>query len=102
MNMSDVRNTDQTQGFFWAIAIPVTACIVFAAVLLAYHGDKLYDAIVQALHQLREQRMRKKLAPAPLKPGRTWPDMLPLYLRFWNLRGRGGVLIPNSGKQHLL
>jgi hypothetical protein len=102
MNMSDVRNTDQTQGFFWAIAIPVTAGIVFLAVLLAYRGDKLYDAIVQAVHQLKEQRARRRVIPAPLKPGRTWPEMLPFYLRFWSLRERAGFSKSNSEKQHLL
>jgi hypothetical protein len=102
MNMSDVRNTDQTQGFFWAIAIPVTAGIVFAAVLLAYRGDKLYDAIVQTVHQLREQRARKRMTTAPLNPGTTWPDMPHLHLRFWSLRGRGGFATSKSEKQHLL
>jgi hypothetical protein len=102
MNTSDVRNTGRTQSFFWAIAIPVTAGIVFAAVLLAYRGDKLYDAVVQAVHQLREQRARKKMRPIPLKPGRTWQELLPLYLRFWSLRRRSGLSRPDSEKEHLL
>jgi hypothetical protein len=54
MNTADIRNTERGQGYFWAIAVPVTAGIVFAAVLLAYHGDKLYDAILQAIHRLAE------------------------------------------------
>jgi hypothetical protein len=102
MNTSDVRNTDRTQGFFWAIAIPVTASIVFAAVLLAYRGDKLYDAVVQAVYQFREQRARKKMTPSPLESERTWKELLSLSLHFQGLRQRSGFSRPGSEKQHLL
>ncbi|KAF2874298.1 hypothetical protein BDV95DRAFT_627032 [Massariosphaeria phaeospora] len=54
MNTADIRNTNKNQGFFWAIAIPITVTIVGTAVLLAYYGDKLYDATFEAFRKLRE------------------------------------------------
>lgn len=88
MNTSDIRNTNKGQGFFWAIAIPITACIVFAAVLLAYHGDKLYDAIVQAIHQLREQQTIVRATQA--EPGQLLEKTLPLHSSSWTSRRRSG------------
>ncbi|EFQ90083.1 hypothetical protein PTT_13401 [Pyrenophora teres f. teres 0-1] len=83
MNTSDIRNTDRGQGFFWSIALPVTAGIVFAAVLLAYHGDKLYDAIVQTYHQQRDKRLIDKGKAAPLEFSRTWRETLTVLSRSW-------------------
>ncbi|KAF1937395.1 hypothetical protein EJ02DRAFT_412440 [Clathrospora elynae] len=90
MNTVDIRNTSQSQGSFWAIAVPVTLGIVFAVLLLAYHGDKLYDGIVQTVHRLREQRTRNRAKLAPLKSKRTWQKALPLHPRYWGVRGRSG------------
>jgi hypothetical protein len=92
MNMSDIRNTNSTQAFFWAIAIPVTAGIVFAAVLLAYRGDKLYDSVVQAMHEMKEQRRRKNVQ-APLQNGRKWRDLLSFAPPSWVLRRRSNLKI---------
>ncbi|KAF1832236.1 hypothetical protein BDW02DRAFT_503407 [Decorospora gaudefroyi] len=88
MNMVDIRDTNRTQGFFWAIAVPVTAGIVFVAVMLAYHGDKLYDAVVLAVHQVREHRARKGAIPMLLEPETKWRTFLPSMPFPWTLRKR--------------
>ncbi|KAH7384605.1 hypothetical protein BKA66DRAFT_416936 [Pyrenochaeta sp. MPI-SDFR-AT-0127] len=88
MNTSDIRNTSRGQDFFWAIAIPVTAGIVFLAVLLAYHGDKLYDAVVQVVHQLRKKRTQRVAQPEHRQLWSKKP--LPLHQRSWSLRRHSG------------
>ena len=89
MNTSDMRNTDKSQGFFWTIALPVTAGIVFAAVLLAYHGDKIYDTIVQTIHQERDKRKRNQGKTAPLSLTRTWRETFTVLSRSRHMRKEG-------------
>lgn len=94
MNTSDIRNTDRSQTFFWAIAIPVTAGIVFSAVLLAYHGDKLYDAVVQVVHEIREKRA---MTSRPLLEFRNaWDKSLPVYKVPWKARRRSAFGFKNA------
>jgi hypothetical protein len=95
MNMSDIRNTDSTQGFFWAIAIPVTAGVVLAAILLAYRGDKLYDLVVQTAHEVKERRIRRSLPIAPLQDRREWGDIFSFARPSRALRSRSNVTIEN-------
>jgi hypothetical protein len=77
MNTADIRNTDRSQGFFWAIAVPVTAGIVFAAVLLAYHGDKLYDRISQTTHRFRDHGFTSfRKSEVPFGQGLHWNKSL--------------------------
>ncbi|OAL53758.1 hypothetical protein IQ07DRAFT_501866 [Pyrenochaeta sp. DS3sAY3a] len=94
MNTSDIRNTNRSQTFFWAIAIPVTAGIVFSAVLLAYHGDKLYDAVVQVVHEIREKRA---MTSEPLLEFRNaWDKSLPVYKVPWKARRRSAFGFKNA------
>lgn len=88
--MEDIRNTNRSQGFFWAIALPVTAAIVVGAVLLAYQGDKLYDVIAKAFHQWRQDsNMSDHIPRAGLLSIDQKPQ--PFYkqpVRLWNRVGR--------------
>jgi len=88
MNTADIRNTNKNQGFFWAIAVPLTAGIVFTAVLLAYHGDKLYDAVLQTVHQFKEKQLLRR--PSQIESGKSWEKSLPMHSRSWTLRRRSG------------
>jgi hypothetical protein len=81
MNTADIRNMDRGQGYFWAIAVPVTAGIVFAAVLLAYHGDKLYDAILQAIDQFTEHRSNSPAMVLRPERKRSWGQGLATHRR---------------------
>jgi hypothetical protein len=86
MNTADIRNMDRGQGYFWAIAVPVTAGIVFAAVLLAYHGDKLYDAILQAIQQFTEHRSNSPAMVLRPERKRSWGQGLATHRRPWKTR----------------
>jgi hypothetical protein len=86
MNTADIRNTDRGQGYFWAIAVPVTAGIVFAAVLLAYHGDKLYDAGLQTIHQFGEYRSTSSATALRPEKRRSWAGDLATHRRPWKSR----------------
>jgi hypothetical protein len=86
MNTADIRNTDRGQGYFWAIAVPVTLGIVFAAVLLAYHGDKLYDAFWQAVHKLAERRSATSTKILQPEGKRSWMPMPSLRSRPWKVK----------------
>lgn len=55
MNTTDVRNTNHGQGFFWVIAIPVTAGIVGISVLIAYRGANIYAFLSKAYYSLRDE-----------------------------------------------
>jgi hypothetical protein len=86
MNTSDIRNTDRGQGYFWAIAVPVTLGIVFAAVLLAYHGDRLYDAFWQAVHTLAERRTASSTKTLHTERRRSWGKMPSIHAGFPKVR----------------
>lgn len=88
MNTSDIRDMERTQSFFWAISIPVTAAIVTSAVLLAYRGDKLYDAVQYAFDTTKEKYARKKARNVPLKVDVSWWDRMPLVFRRRTFRER--------------
>jgi hypothetical protein len=89
MNMSDIRNTDSTQAFFWAIAIPVTAGIVFVAVFLACRGDKLYYTIVQTTQEVKERWRAKNLQTALSYDGGTSRHISAFSQSSWILRRQG-------------
>ncbi|KAF2193353.1 hypothetical protein K469DRAFT_551060 [Zopfia rhizophila CBS 207.26] len=88
MNTADIRNTNYTQGFFWAIALPVTASIVGISVLVAYQGDKLYDAAIKIFHHIKQDPQ----AMSMMHPGFESIDKtkrnLPFHARPWDWRKR--------------
>jgi hypothetical protein len=86
MNTADIRNTNRGQGYFWAIAVPVTAGIVFAAVLLAYHGDKLYDEGLQAIHQFVAYRSTSSVTELRPRKRRSWGGGLATHRHPWKSR----------------
>jgi Na+/proline symporter len=101
MNTTDIRDTDRTQGFFWAIAIPVTAGIVFASVLLAYQGDKVYDAVAETVHKVKERYSRTRTQGSMQNLGRTWQRPISIRPSLWNLRRRGALARFGNDKLHL-
>jgi Mg2+ and Co2+ transporter CorA len=86
MNTADIRSTDRGQGYFWAIAVPVTAGIVFAAVLIAYHGDKLYDAVLKTTHQFTERRSASPETVSRPERKSSWGGRSAMYRRSWKTR----------------
>lgn len=58
MNFSDIRNTDQTQWVFWAVALCVTAGVVGASIFLAFSGGPM----LEKLHMWRDSRRESQLA----------------------------------------
>jgi hypothetical protein len=95
MNTSDIRNIDRTQAFFWVIAIPFTAVIVLVAILLAYRGDKLYDLVVQTIHEVKERHMKTGLPIAPLQDEREWGNLFSFARPSRALRSRSNVATNN-------
>ncbi|KAF2036453.1 hypothetical protein EK21DRAFT_51452 [Setomelanomma holmii] len=87
MNTADIRNTNRSQGYFWAITVPVTGGIVFAAVLLAYHGDKLYDWTLQRIYRFAEHRSGSSIADRHARRERTSASFQ-VSPRAWNSRSR--------------
>ncbi|KAF2110714.1 hypothetical protein BDV96DRAFT_583628 [Lophiotrema nucula] len=98
MNTADIRNTDLGQGFFWAIAMPVTFGIVVVAILLAYQGDKLYDATAQAFHRFREKDQFPKEISTLLSIERGLPQHKdsPTSTRVAGLNRRSGLGLRRS------
>ena len=43
MNTVDIRDTNNTQGVFWIIAIPITALIGGLSLLIAYRGTQMWS-----------------------------------------------------------
>ena len=88
MNTADIRNTDRDQRFFWAIAIPITASIVGVAVLFAYQGDKLYNALFKASHRWGEDSSTNFIAPSLIDVNQLQNDPQPFHAESWSLRKR--------------
>jgi hypothetical protein len=85
MNTADIRNINKSQGLFWAIAVPVTAVIVLVAILLAYHGDKLYDRILQMIHRFAERHSASShMTLEPQPNGKSfWNTPSRMHHRSW-------------------
>ncbi|EAW07142.1 uncharacterized protein ACLA_018460 [Aspergillus clavatus NRRL 1] len=49
MNTVDIRDMDLGQSVFWAVAAPFTTLTVGVCMLIAYQGDRLREAVIQAL-----------------------------------------------------
>ncbi|KAI4636059.1 hypothetical protein J4E83_001013 [Alternaria metachromatica] len=50
MNTVDIRDMENTQGLFWAIAIPTTALIGGLSLLIAYRGTQMWDWLQNQSH----------------------------------------------------
>jgi Mg2+ and Co2+ transporter CorA len=46
MNVSDIRNMEQTQWIFWAIAICVTFAVVGSSIAVAFYGADIYEKLL--------------------------------------------------------
>jgi Mg2+ and Co2+ transporter CorA len=46
MNVSDIRNMEQTQWIFWAIAICVTFAVVGSSIVVAFYGADIYEKLL--------------------------------------------------------
>ena len=55
MNTTDIRDTEHSQNLFWAVAVPVTACVVVLALSYGYKGEEILDWI--------HSRMRRHEGP---------------------------------------
>ncbi len=43
MNTVDIRETEDTQSLYWAVAIPVTVVVLAIAFVYSYKGDEIGD-----------------------------------------------------------
>lgn len=50
MNTNDIRDMASGQSLFWAVAIPLTAVTMGAAMFISYNGDVLRDGIASIYH----------------------------------------------------
>ena len=55
MNFSDIRDMNQTQWLFWAVALCVTAGVVGASLFLAFSGGKMYEKMLLWKDRYQEQ-----------------------------------------------
>ena len=55
MNFSDIRDMNQTQWLFWAVALCVTAGVVGASLFMAFSGGKMYEKILLWKDRYQEQ-----------------------------------------------
>lgn len=55
MNTNDIRDIDRGQGFFWAIAGPLTVVVLLTAWLIASRGPRWKKALqVQSLMEIED------------------------------------------------
>lgn len=52
MNTADIRDMNQTQSLFWAVAIPLTILTVGGCMLIGYNGNDLLDIISSLLRTI--------------------------------------------------
>jgi len=45
MNTADIRNQTSNQTLYWAIALPVTACVVVLALVIGYKYEAMRDSM---------------------------------------------------------
>ncbi|KAF2186966.1 hypothetical protein K469DRAFT_662874 [Zopfia rhizophila CBS 207.26] len=88
MNTADIRNTGHGQGFFWSIALPVTASIVGISVLVAYQGDKMYDVLFKAAHYINKDPQAMEAMTSGAGPKRKEKGTLSSYARPLDMRMR--------------
>jgi hypothetical protein len=50
MNTNDIRDMASGQSLFWAVAIPLTAVTMGAAMFISYNGDNLRDGVASIYH----------------------------------------------------
>jgi Mg2+ and Co2+ transporter CorA len=53
MNTIDIRGMNNSQSTFWAVALPVTFCVVTLAVLAAYKGDLVREWLFERRNLFR-------------------------------------------------
>lgn len=53
MNTVDIRNSSSSQWLFWAISLPLTTIIVSLALVIAYRGERIREAMMAPLAALR-------------------------------------------------
>lgn len=97
MNTADIRDTYHEQGFFWLIAVPVTAGVVGVSVLVAYRGDKMFDALNQSIKYLKKdpQAIAARLSPINSSPSKPVPARHSSFSSAIQLRGHD----PKTGVQ---
>jgi hypothetical protein len=68
MNTADMRNLQNTQSLFWAVALPLTAIIGGLSLLVAYGGTQIgerFDGLRESIRQGRRKTGREKPFPRP-------------------------------------
>lgn len=82
INTNDIRNMNSNQNLFWAVAMPVTLTVLFAAFVYAYKADEVADLLRQWLHPKfvrKEAEDAEEAATARVRLGpqrqQTWLTM---------------------------
>jgi hypothetical protein len=66
MNTADMRNLQNTQSLFWAVALPLTAIIGGLSLLVAYGGTQIgerFDDLRESIRQGRSKTRKEKPSP---------------------------------------
>ncbi|KAF2141565.1 uncharacterized protein K452DRAFT_287526 [Aplosporella prunicola CBS 121167] len=60
MNTADIRDTNKTQGTFWAAALPTTVVVLSVTMLLAYNASAIREWLFDARLEWSEHRQRPR------------------------------------------
>lgn len=72
MNTTDIRNLEQKQWLFWAIALPVTLFVICLALMVVLKGETIREFLIEWGEKKVKRSIEKKARLA--RRSSTWPS----------------------------